>query len=88
MHEMSLIHDLVHKIDSIAKEQNAQKVTQVNVRLGALSHISAEHFKDHFVEGAKGTVAEGARLETEVSQDIGDPQAQDIILLSVEVEEQ
>ena len=41
MHEMSLIHDLMRKIETIAPEQNALRVTTVKVRLGALAHISA-----------------------------------------------
>jgi len=87
MHEMSLINDLVNKIESIAKEQNASHITKATVRLGALSHISADHFRGHFVDGTKGTVAEGAELDIEVSDDLKDPNAQDILLLSVDVEE-
>jgi len=86
MHEMSLINNLLHKIESIAKEQKADHITSVRVRLGALSHISADHFKGHFIDGVKGTIAEGALLNIEVSDDLHDPQAQDIMLLSVAVE--
>lgn len=87
MHEMSLIHDLLRRIEDIAREQRAQKITAVKIRLGALSHISADHFKEHFEEGTKGTVAEGAKLETEVPEDIHDPHAQDILLISADVEQ-
>lgn len=87
MHEMSLINDLLHKIEDIAHRQRAQKITSVKVRLGALSHISADHFREHFEEGTKATLAEGARLETEVCEDIHDPHAQDILLVSVDIEE-
>lgn len=87
MHEMSLINNLLHKIEDIARKENARKVFSVKVRLGALSHISAEHFREHFEEGTKGSVAEGARLETEVCEDINDPHAQDILLLSVDIQE-
>ena len=87
MHQISLINDLLHKIEDIARRQRAQKVTAVKVRLGALSHISAHHFREHFEEGTKSTLAEGARLETELSGDIHDPHAQDILLLSVDIEE-
>ncbi len=85
MHEMSLINDLIHKMEAIARERKVSKITKARVRLGALSHISADHFRDHFVEGTKGTVAEGAALEIETSEDISDPHAQDILLLSVDV---
>ncbi len=84
---MSLIHDLMRKIETIAREQNAPKVVGVKVRLGALSHISAEHFRVHFEEETKGTIADGARLEVELLTDENDSQAQDIMLDSVEVED-
>ena len=87
MHEMSLIHDLMRKIKTIASDQNAARVVGVKVRIGALAHISADHFREHFEEEAKGTIAEGARLEVEMLTDENDPQAQDIILDSVEVED-
>lgn len=85
MHEISLIHDLMRKIEMIAHEQGAGRVTRVTVQLGALSHISADHFREHFVEGTRGGVADGAELTIETSEDIHDPHAQDIMLLSVDV---
>ncbi len=85
MHEMSLINNLLNKIEVLAREQNGEKITNVKVRLGALSHISKDHFRDHFVEGTKGSIADGAQLEIEVSEDLEDPQAQDILLLSIDI---
>ncbi len=87
MHEMSLINNLMGKIKAIAREQGAERVAGVTVRLGALSHISAGHFREHFIEGARGGIADGAKLTIETSDDIKDPRAQDIMLLSVEVEQ-
>lgn len=82
---MSLMNDLLKKIETIAQENKADKVMGVKVRLGALSHISAGHFREHFVEGTKGTLAEDAELEIEVSEDINDPHAQDILLINVNI---
>jgi hydrogenase nickel incorporation protein HypA/HybF len=87
MHEFHLINDLMTKIKGIAQEHNAIGVAMVKVRLGALAHISADHFREHFEEAAKGTVAEQARLEIEVLTDESDPLAQDIMLESVELEQ-
>lgn len=87
MHEFSLINDLMRKITTIAREQGAKKVVSVKVKLGALAHISPDHFREHFEEAAGGTVAAGARLEVELNPDENDPHAQDILLDSVEVEE-
>ena len=85
MHELSLIADLMRKIEAVAREHQATRITGVRVKLGALSHISADHFREHFAQAARGTVAEGARLEIEVLTDMSDPHAQDILLDSVEI---
>ena len=87
MHELSLLKDLMNKIGQLARENNAQTVTEVKVRLGALSHISADHFRDHFTRSAKGTVAENALLVVEQLTDETDPRAQDIILDSIKIAE-
>ena len=86
MHEFSLINDLIRKIESIAREQGAQRVVALKVKLGALSHISADHFREHFEAGARSTIAEGARLGIETLTDEYDPHSQDILLDSVELE--
>ncbi len=87
MHELSLMRDLLRKIDTLAAEQNAQRVTAVAVRIGALAHISAEHFREHFIDGTRGSIAENARLDIDVSSDTADAHAQDILLTRIEVED-
>jgi len=86
MHEMSLMRDLLRKISRVAEEQNAARVVGVGVRIGALAHISADHFREHFVDGVRGSLAEGARLDIETSADTADPQAQSIVLTRIEVQ--
>ncbi|MGI4993526.1 hydrogenase/urease maturation nickel metallochaperone HypA [Halobacteriovorax sp. GFR7] len=86
MHEFSLINNLIGKIETLANENKASKVTRVKVTLGALSHISAEHFKDHFYEGVRGTVAQDAKLDIVKLSDTSHPQAEEIILDSIDVE--
>jgi hydrogenase nickel incorporation protein HypA/HybF len=87
MHEYSLMANLIDKISVVARKQQADRVTGVTVRLGALSHISADHFREHFVHGTKGTIVEDAHLTVIESQDTAAPDAQDVVLQSVEVEE-
>lgn len=86
MHEASLMADLIHKITTLADAQQADKVTGIHLTLGALSHLSPEHLREHFQHAARGTVAEDARLEIEAHTDITDPLAQDIRLDSIDVE--
>jgi hydrogenase nickel incorporation protein HypA/HybF len=85
MHEMSLINDLVHKLQDIARQYHVEKIVAVKVKLGALSHISAAHFREHFTRGVAGTVAAGARLDVELAHDMTDKDAQSLILDSIEV---
>ena len=87
MHEASLMNDLMRKIESSAREQNARKVLGISIKLGALSHMSAGHFREHFSVASQGTLAEGAELKIETLRDLSDPRAQDILLESVEIAE-
>ena len=86
MHEASLTRDLVNRILTIAREQGATRVVGIRVRLGALSHMSPEHFQEHFDVAAAGTIAAGARIEATQESDIQSPTAPDVVLESVEVE--
>lgn len=86
MHELSLMHDLMKKIREVAAREGARRVTGVNVWLGALSHMSPEHFAEHFAEVAGGTLAEGAKLVLERSDDIHDANAQSILFRGIEIE--
>lgn len=86
MHEFSLMNDLMRKIESVARENGARRIIGVRVKLGALAHISPEHFREHFLEAAANTVAAGARLELDQLKDETDARAQDILLESVEME--
>ena len=85
MHEFSLIKDLIRKITTIAHEQHASKVLSVTAKLGALSHISPEHFREHFIYASHGTIAEGARLNIEFMTDITDPQSQEVLIKNIKV---
>jgi hydrogenase nickel incorporation protein HypA/HybF len=78
--------DLMRQIDEVAKFERARRVVRVSVRIGALSHFSAEHFAEHFERASGGTLAESAELVAAISTDPNDPDAQGVVLESVEVE--
>jgi hydrogenase nickel incorporation protein HypA/HybF len=86
MHEKHLTEDLVHRLEALAAEEGGSQVTRIRVRLGALSHFTPEHFREHFVEAAAGTVAEGAAVEAELDSDPTAPGAQGVVLETVELE--
>lgn len=86
MHERALMQDVIRKIEEVARTGGATRVTRIDVRLGALSHFSADHFREHFVDASRGTIAEGAEVDAVVEADITDERARDVVLVSVEVE--
>ena len=87
MHEASMMRGLMRKIERVAEEQNATRITAVDVWLGALSHMSEGHFREHFAQTSAGSIASGAEIRTEVSDDLSHPNAQHVLLRSVEVED-
>lgn len=86
MHETGLVHNLVHRLEAAARDAGAERVSGVAVWLGALSQMSAEHFREHFDAEVRGTVAEGATLTLEISDDPAASDAQSVILRAVELE--
>jgi len=86
VHEKALIDDLVRKVEATAHAEGAQRVTGIRVRLGALSHFTVRHFEEHFEDAARGTVAEGAAVDAELRSDPTEPEAQGVVLESVELE--
>jgi hydrogenase nickel incorporation protein HypA/HybF len=87
MHEAHLITDLIKKVESVARENQAKRVRRIRVTLGALSHFTPEHFQEHFDIASPGTLAAGAVLEMTLSADMNHPDAQNVMLESVEVEQ-
>ena len=87
MHETALVRDVVRRIEDLARSTGARRVTGARIWLGALNHLSADHFREHFAIAAEGSIASGATLAIEGSDDLNDPHAQHVRLVSVELEE-
>jgi len=87
MHELSLLRDLMHQIEDVARTEGATRVKEVRLRLGALTHLSADHLREHFERAAAGGVADGARLVIDASSNASEERAQDIVLESLVVED-
>jgi hydrogenase nickel incorporation protein HypA/HybF len=86
VHERHLTADLVRKLESIALAEGGGRVTRIHVKLGALSHFTPDHFREHFEDAAAGTPAEGAEVHAELATDPGAPDAQGVVLETVELE--
>lgn len=88
MHETGILRNLVRRLDEAANANGARRICRAHVWLGALSQFSAGHFREHFEEEARGTLAEGAELEIEELADPLDPSAHHVVIQSVELEVQ
>ena len=86
MHEAGLLTNLMRQIADIAQAERARRVVGVSIWLGALSHVSTDHFVDHFACASEGTNAQGAQLNVTLSDDLEDANAREILLMSIEVE--
>jgi hydrogenase nickel incorporation protein HypA/HybF len=86
VHERTLMRDVMSRIEEIARDEGATRITRVDVRLGALSHFTEDHFREHFEDASRGTVAEGALVVATVADDARDAHASDVVVESVEVE--
>ena len=86
MHERAVLQDLVSRIAAIASAEGASRVTRVTLRLGALSHFTPEHFREHFEDATRGTVAEGAAVDASMDNVLTDAHARDVVLESIELE--
>ena len=87
MHEQSLMNNLMDQIKTLAQDHQGQKITRVQVWLGALSHFTKDHFQEHFDVAAKGSLAEGAQLDMELSEDQQDPNAMGVIIQEIDVDD-
>jgi hydrogenase nickel incorporation protein HypA/HybF len=87
MHERALMEDIVRKVEELAALNGAPRVTRVSVRLGVLSHFTVEHFREHFEDAARGTVAEGAQVDAVLDDEFTDARARNVVLESVDIEE-
>lgn len=86
MHEKALMDDLMRKIEAEARAEGGRRVARIRVRLGALSHFTEAHFREHFEHAARGTIAESAAIDAESRTDPTEPNAQGVVLESLELE--
>jgi hydrogenase maturation protease len=87
MHETALVRDVVRRIEDLARASGARRVMGAKVWLGALSHLSADHFREHYAIEAQGSIAAEATLAIEVSDDLNHTHAQHVRLESVDLDE-
>ncbi len=65
MHEVALAQSIVEIVRDQARLNHADCVKAVFLRIGALANVEPEALSFGFESAARGTLAEGARLEIE-----------------------
>jgi hydrogenase nickel incorporation protein HypA/HybF len=86
VHERALMIDVMRKIEEVATTRAATRVCRIGVRLGPLSHFTVEHFREHFADASRGTIAEGAEVDAVLDDEITGAHARDVVLEAVEIE--
>ena len=91
MHERAALADLVRHACEVAAEHGAVRITQLTVRVGALSHVEPSAVAPAIEDLARGTALEGARVEVitgpQGAAALADANAGDVVLVSVEIGE-
>lgn len=63
MHETHLIEPVIKGISEHAKKEGAKTVSKVRLKIGELTCVKEDSFRDTFQVLAKGTILEDAGLE-------------------------
>ena len=67
MHELSVCQALLRQLEDIARQQRATQITQVVIKIGALSGVEPELLRQAYPIASAGTVADQAELILEVA---------------------
>jgi hydrogenase nickel incorporation protein HypA/HybF len=67
MHEMGLAQDIIRNALPLAQAKGLEKISQLKVKAGETLLIHPEEFDHAFAHVSQGTIAEGARVELEIS---------------------
>ena len=62
MHELSVIHPIVQMADRLAKENNVEQITAVQLVVGELHDMDEKWANHYYQRFCKGTALEGSEL--------------------------
>lgn len=86
MHEEAMLKDVVRKAEEVARREKAARVTRVRLWVGARSHLAGPELRERWEHAVTGTTLSGSHVEIETSSDGTDPNAESVILRSVDVD--
>jgi hydrogenase nickel incorporation protein HypA/HybF len=86
MHEESMLKDVVRKAEEVAHREGVSRVTRVRLWVGARSHLGGPELRDRWAHAVEGTSLSGSEVEIETSSDPDGPNADRVILRSLDVD--
>jgi len=86
MHEEAMVRDVIRKAEEVARREGAGRVTRVRLWVGALSHLDGPELKARWAYAVRGTALDGAEVVVESSRERGDPNAELVMLRSLDVD--
>lgn len=63
MHETHLIEPIIKGLEEHARKEGAKSVSKIHIKVGQLTGIKEESFRETFGVLAKGTMLENAKVE-------------------------
>lgn len=66
MHEFSLVHALLKKVEEVAAAEEAERVKSVRLRVGPLAGVDPYLLREAFRFLSRGGIADGARLDLHI----------------------
>ena len=87
MHESRLVMDIVEEAVRVATLNDSESVIEMQVSIGALSHVTPLSLESHLGEAAVGTPIENAMFTITKSTDRYASDALDVRLVSMRVED-
>ncbi|HXY12693.1 MAG TPA: hydrogenase/urease maturation nickel metallochaperone HypA [Thermoplasmata archaeon] len=87
MHEEAMLRDVVRRAQDVARSEGGRRVTRVRLWVGARSHLGGPELTARWAHAVTGTALAGASVEVELSRDANDPNAETVMLRSLDVEE-
>jgi len=86
MHEEAILRDLIRKAEEVARREGGCRVTRIRLKVGARSHLAGPELEARWAHATAGTSLSAAKVELELSKDRSDPDAESVVLLSLDVD--
>lgn len=85
MHESKLVTNLVDEAVRIAESNDSERVHEMRVSIGALSHVTPLSLESHLHDAATGTLMEDSTFTVTKSTDPHAPDALDVRLVAMTI---